>query len=60
MSKTHIIRARESQANDERCGVRFIVRHGEVTEIVDLNLTFADEKPATDAVVEGGAAAATA
>jgi hypothetical protein len=52
--------ARESQANDEPGGARFIVRNGEVTEIVDLNLTFTDEKPATEAVIEGGAAAATA
>jgi hypothetical protein len=52
--------ARESQANDERGCARFIVRHGEVTEIVDLNLTFTGEKPAAQAVIEGGPAAATA
>jgi hypothetical protein len=39
-------------------GARFIVRHGEVTEIVDLNLTFTGEKPATEADIEGSAAAA--
>jgi hypothetical protein len=52
--------ARESYTHDERGGARFIVRHGEVTEIVDLNLTFTGEKPATEAVIEGGAAAARA
>jgi hypothetical protein len=36
--------------------VRFIVQHSEVTEIVDLNLTFTGEKPAT----EGAQQAATA
>jgi hypothetical protein len=51
---------RKSQANDERGDARFTVRHREVTEIVDLDLTFTGEKPATEAVIEGGAAAATA
>jgi hypothetical protein len=48
--------AKESQANDERGGARFIVRHGEVTEMLDMNLalfTADDEKPATEGCPSG-------
>jgi hypothetical protein len=42
--------ARESQANDERGGARFIVQKSEeITEILDMNLPFfLDDEPAAE------------